>query len=127
MLLTDLGYTPELEKYRVENGLETFTVGRVIAEHKERYILKTPEKELEIEIPSAGPAGSKPNLPWGTNPDFAFKATSGHPCPKAKNIGKQRVDSTLSPFFLSIKKRLKPLSIPSLRAPYTMPARTPAK
>lgn len=50
MKLSDLGYTADLENYKIENGLEAFSVGRVIAEHKERYILKTPEKEWEAEI-----------------------------------------------------------------------------
>lgn len=50
MTLSALGYTSHLENYRIENGLERFSVGRVIAEHKERYIIKTPEKEWEAEI-----------------------------------------------------------------------------
>jgi ribosome biogenesis GTPase len=50
MKLTELGYTKDLENYRIENGLESFRVGRVIAEHKERYIVKTEEKEYDSEI-----------------------------------------------------------------------------
>lgn len=50
MTLEDLGYTAELEKYRKENSLNSFGVGRVIAEHKERYIVKTAHKEYESEI-----------------------------------------------------------------------------
>ncbi len=50
MKLKDLGFTSELEHYRHHNGLDSFSMGRVIAEHKERYILKTPEKEWEAEI-----------------------------------------------------------------------------
>lgn len=50
MDLNDLGYNPELETYQKENGLDSFEVGRVIAEHKERYVVKTAEKEYEAEI-----------------------------------------------------------------------------
>jgi len=48
--LEDLGYYDELEKFRVENNLNSFEVGRVIAEHKERFIVKTTKGEFEAEI-----------------------------------------------------------------------------
>ena len=48
--LEDLGYTDELEQYRLNHKLDLFEVGRVISEHKERYIVKTPEREFEGEI-----------------------------------------------------------------------------
>lgn len=41
MTLEDLGYTQALEVYRKEKQLEDYTVGRVIAEHKERYQVLT--------------------------------------------------------------------------------------
>jgi hypothetical protein len=41
MKLEDLGYNDKLQKLRVENNLSDFEIGRVIAEHKERYIVKT--------------------------------------------------------------------------------------
>jgi len=50
MTLEDLGYNYELERYRTENGLEAFTLGRVAAEHKERYVVKTGDKEYDAEI-----------------------------------------------------------------------------
>ncbi|MFB6341926.1 ribosome small subunit-dependent GTPase A [Saccharicrinis sp. FJH62] len=50
MTLEDLGYNTELENYRVKNHLDSFEVGRVISEHKERYIVKTAEKEYDSEI-----------------------------------------------------------------------------
>ncbi len=50
MKLEDLGYNDKLEKLRVENNLANFEIGRVIAEHKERYIVKTEEGEFEAEI-----------------------------------------------------------------------------
>lgn len=50
MKLEDLGYSNEFESYRKEQGLDSFEVGRVIAEHKDRYIVKTPENEFAGEI-----------------------------------------------------------------------------
>jgi ribosome biogenesis GTPase len=50
MNLEDLGYTEKLEKFRIENGLKSFETGRVVAEHKERYIVKTTSGEFEAEI-----------------------------------------------------------------------------
>ena len=39
-----------LEKFRIDNKLDNFEIGRVIAEHKERYIIKTDKGEFEAEI-----------------------------------------------------------------------------
>ncbi|HSM63012.1 MAG TPA: GTPase RsgA, partial [Gillisia sp.] len=50
MKLEDLGYNPELEKFRIENNLQDFDIGRVVSEHKERYIVKTDTGEFEAEI-----------------------------------------------------------------------------
>ena len=50
MTLKDLGYNLELENYRKDQSLDSFGVGRVISEHKERYIVNTTEKEYEGEI-----------------------------------------------------------------------------
>lgn len=50
MKLEDLGYNVSYEAYRIENNLTEFEVGRVIAEHKERYIVKTENEEFEAEI-----------------------------------------------------------------------------
>ncbi len=50
MTLQDLGYTKELEDFRIEQKLNSFAVGRVISQHKERYMVKTAEKEFEGEI-----------------------------------------------------------------------------
>lgn len=46
----DLGYHSKLEKYRAEQNLASFEVGRVISEHKERYVLKTPTEEFDAEL-----------------------------------------------------------------------------
>ncbi len=50
MTLKDLGYTPDLDKYRADKELDSLSVGRVISEHKERYVVKTSEKEYDAEI-----------------------------------------------------------------------------
>lgn len=50
MKLEDLGYNNELEKLRMDNHLMDFEIGRVVLEHKERYIVKTEKGEFEAEI-----------------------------------------------------------------------------
>lgn len=41
MKLEDFGYNDKVEKIKIENNLEDFEIGRVVSEHKERYIVKT--------------------------------------------------------------------------------------
>jgi len=50
MTIKELGYNETLEKYRIEQNLSSFEVGRVIAEHKERYVVKTPQNEFDSEL-----------------------------------------------------------------------------
>jgi ribosome biogenesis GTPase len=50
MRLEDLGYDKNIEEARRENNLLDFEIGRVVSEHKERYIVKTEKGELEAEI-----------------------------------------------------------------------------
>jgi ribosome biogenesis GTPase len=50
MILENLGYNNKLEKFRIDNNFNNFEIGRVIAEHKERYIIKTTKGEFEAEI-----------------------------------------------------------------------------
>ena len=50
MRLEDLGYNEKLEKFRIDNNLSGFETGRVIAEHKERYVVKTIAGEFDAEI-----------------------------------------------------------------------------
>lgn len=50
MTLEDLGYNNEFEQFRFANNLNDFEIGRVVAEHKERYIVKTAQGEYESEI-----------------------------------------------------------------------------
>lgn len=46
----NLGYSEEMETCRITNGYGEFRVGRVVLEHKERYILKNTEGEYDAEI-----------------------------------------------------------------------------
>ncbi|MCB0639640.1 MAG: GTPase RsgA, partial [Lewinella sp.] len=50
MTLEDLGYSPAIEEARQAQGLAGMAVGRVAAEHKERYLVKTAEGEYEAEV-----------------------------------------------------------------------------
>ena len=50
MKLEDNGYNDKVRKLSLENHLTDFEIGRVIAEHKERYIVKTENGESEAEI-----------------------------------------------------------------------------
>jgi len=50
MTLEDIGYNPELEKYRQQHRLDSFDVGRVIAEHRNRYTVKTASGEYDAEV-----------------------------------------------------------------------------
>jgi len=50
MTIEDLGYDSELEKHRKELNLDSFEMGRVISEHKDRYIVKTKNTEYDAEL-----------------------------------------------------------------------------
>ena len=50
MTLEDLGYNTYLENYRKEQNLDSFNVGRVVSEHKERYMVKTADAEFDAEL-----------------------------------------------------------------------------
>lgn len=50
MTLEDFGYNPDLEDFRKKQNLVSFDLGRVISEHKERYVVKTIEDEYDAEI-----------------------------------------------------------------------------
>ena len=50
MKLEDLGYHDKLEKFKTDNNLSSFETGRVISEHKERYVVRTTIGEFEAEI-----------------------------------------------------------------------------
>jgi len=50
MTYQDLGFNDTLAQYRQQHGLDAFMTGRVIAEHKERYTIKTPEAEFDAEL-----------------------------------------------------------------------------
>lgn len=48
--LEDLGYDEKIDQLRIENNLQNYEIGRVILEHKERYIVRTDTGEFEAEI-----------------------------------------------------------------------------
>ena len=50
MTLHELGLTNTLEKYRIENQLDRFSIARVISEHKDRFTVRTATAELEAEL-----------------------------------------------------------------------------
>jgi ribosome biogenesis GTPase len=50
MTAEDLGYNSRLEEFRKGHNLSNIEVGRVISEHKERYIVRTTQGEYEAEI-----------------------------------------------------------------------------
>lgn len=50
MTLEDLGYNNALDDYRKEQHFDSFAVGRVILEHKDRYVVKTTTAELDSEL-----------------------------------------------------------------------------
>lgn len=50
MNLTDFGYNDKLEQWRQSQNLQDFEVGRVISEHKERYVVHTEQGELDAEV-----------------------------------------------------------------------------
>ncbi|MFZ2340627.1 MAG: GTPase RsgA [Bacteroidales bacterium] len=50
MTLKDFGYNNRIESLKAESGITDFEIGRVIAEHKERYTVITERGESEAEI-----------------------------------------------------------------------------
>jgi len=50
MTLEDLGFSFEMETYIQSAGMSDFSIGRIMAEHKERYIVKSDDGEFESEI-----------------------------------------------------------------------------
>ncbi len=50
MKLENLGYNEALENHRNENNLTSFDVGRVISEHKDRYVVKSDQGEFDAEL-----------------------------------------------------------------------------
>ncbi len=50
MTLENLGYNADLEQYRKDNNLESFNIGRIISEHKDRYVVKTDATEFDSEL-----------------------------------------------------------------------------
>jgi len=98
MTLADLGYNDKFEKLRIEHQLNSFEVGRVISEHRERYVVKTLKGEFEAVIIGnmRFTAKSREDFPavgdWVslTTPDFDF-AIIHHILPRFSVIKRQAV------------------------------------
>ncbi len=50
MYLSDLGLDPNIKAFIAEQGMSEMNIGRVIAEHKERYVVRAVEGEMEAEV-----------------------------------------------------------------------------
>ena len=50
MTKPELAYSTDIEKYILENQMSHFEVGRVMSEHKERYVVSTEKGVFEAEI-----------------------------------------------------------------------------
>lgn len=48
--LENLGFNEILRRYQKEKALESLSVGRVVLEHRERYIVATPAGEIDSEL-----------------------------------------------------------------------------
>ena len=80
--MEELGYNEQIKKLMEAPDLAEFQAGRVIAEHRERYVVRTAEGELEAEVTGnlRFSAGSRLDFPavgdWvalaAHDPDFAI-------------------------------------------------------
>jgi ribosome biogenesis GTPase len=50
MKIEDLGYNERFEEFRIGQKLHDFETGRIISEHKERYVVRTTHGDFEAEI-----------------------------------------------------------------------------
>ncbi len=50
MTLKELGYNESLEKFKIERNWGLFEIGRIIAQHKDRYTIKSPVNEFDAEL-----------------------------------------------------------------------------
>lgn len=48
--IKDLGFKEYLSQFRADNNLENFIIGRVILEHKDRYVVLTEQGEMACEL-----------------------------------------------------------------------------
>jgi ribosome biogenesis GTPase len=49
-MIEGLGYTATFEEYRKAAGLDSFKVGRIISQHKERFNIKSAIGEFDAEL-----------------------------------------------------------------------------
>ncbi len=50
MTYHDFGYNDKLAAYRIQQNLDSFEIGRIVAEHKERYVVKACRNEFNAEL-----------------------------------------------------------------------------
>ena len=50
MTVNDLGYNENTENHRIDHNLELSGIGRIVSEHKDRYIIKTHKNEINAEL-----------------------------------------------------------------------------
>lgn len=50
LTLKEIGYNADLEQYCKNNNLESFHIGRIISEHKDRFVVKTNTAEFDSEL-----------------------------------------------------------------------------
>ena len=50
MTLERFGLDQYVERARLESGLEGFALGRIVAEHRERYVVATEDGETDAEV-----------------------------------------------------------------------------
>jgi ribosome biogenesis GTPase len=50
MTLEDLGYNQTIAECRTEQNLDSFDIGRVILEHRERYVIRNHKHEFDAEL-----------------------------------------------------------------------------
>jgi ribosome biogenesis GTPase / thiamine phosphate phosphatase len=75
MRLEDIGYNEKLEKFRIKNNLRGFEPGRVFAEHKEKYIVKTASDEFQAEITGNMRFNAKSRIDFPAVGDWVALAT----------------------------------------------------
>ena len=78
MKLESLGYTEEFEKARMELNLSGFSIGRIVAEHKERYTVVTESGEAEAEITGNLRFGAKDRLDFPAVGDWVALTLYDH-------------------------------------------------
>lgn len=100
MTLNDLGFTEFHSEYINKNNLSDFTAGRVMLEHRERYIVSCGESEYEAEITGnlRFAASSREDFPavgdWVAMKVYDDMAIIHHVLPRKSVLERQSVSKT---------------------------------